>query len=129
MAHLSLFSSAHYQASSVCFQSVMQAPLLLMSMPVGLFRDKMGGAFFDISEATQIQIENRKQASREAKEEKKITFPTAHFSSKVVCLDTGISCGAGPRIKSLWPGWRKRCPLSVGANGRLFPCARGRAAS
>eukprot|EP00983_Pelagomonas_calceolata_P098595 1158368-Pelagomonas_calceolata.AAC.14 len=33
----------------------------------------------------------------------------------------GRQPGGGPWIKSLWPGWIKRCPLSVGANGRLFP--------
>eukprot|EP00983_Pelagomonas_calceolata_P020368 642209-Pelagomonas_calceolata.AAC.6 len=37
----------------------------------------------------------------------------------------GRQQGGGFRIESLLPGWRKRCPLSVGVIGRLFPqCMR-----
>eukprot|EP00983_Pelagomonas_calceolata_P077320 1153812-Pelagomonas_calceolata.AAC.1 len=33
----------------------------------------------------------------------------------------GQQQGGSPRMESLWHGWRKRCPLLVGVNGRLFP--------
>eukprot|EP00983_Pelagomonas_calceolata_P065715 1148702-Pelagomonas_calceolata.AAC.6 len=33
----------------------------------------------------------------------------------------GRQQGGGPRIEFLWPEWKKRCPVSVGVIGRLFP--------
>eukprot|EP00983_Pelagomonas_calceolata_P052859 1143046-Pelagomonas_calceolata.AAC.7 len=51
-----------------------------------------------------------------------VQFPATAILNKAHKLlpQRSIQQGGGPRIESLWQGWRKRCPLSVGVNGRLF---------